>query len=461
MNEQIVMTRVIPAGYPTVAPYHPLAAFPEYPFPGQLGLDFNFVYSGVRRLLYQLRLDQARFDTPAWNPLGEFLKPGMTVVLKPNFVAHRNRGGGDLYAVITHPSVIRAVADYCYIALQGEGRIIVADAPQYDCDWAKLMDITGLPQVADLYGGMMTLLDLRSYWSKGRHLASQLEPLPGDPKGATMVDLGDHSLFAGMDVDRVDRMVGACYWRGDLAGYHSGKRHRYVLSRTVPEADLVISLPKMKTHKKAGVTLNLKNLVGICTDKNCLPHYTLGPPSEGGDQYPDKLWAPHEQALIGLERWMYDHLLARQVPVLDWLHQAIYWLHNHTTRKLGLKVDEHKRALDAGNWYGNDTTWRMVADLYAAFDCVCQGRTFSIVDGVIGGEGNGPLAPDPVLAGLLIGGENLLAVDVFAAHLMGFDPLRLPLYHHFCKLHMFEEHSGLHFRPHPGWVGHVEAAQCV
>jgi uncharacterized protein (DUF362 family) len=381
-------------------------------------------------------IDPARYDPPnaiyaaVWEllqPLNGTIKPGQTIVLKPNLVAHRNRGGGDLYAVITHPSIIQGVADYCYAALQGRGRIIIADAPQYDCDWSKLMDATGLSQVADLYGGVMELLDLRSYWSRGRHLASQLEPLPGDPLGTVWVDLGKESAFADMSTDR---MVGACYWRDELKTYHSDGRHEYALSRTVLEADLVISLPKMKVHKKTGVTLNAKNLVGICTNKNTLPHYRLGPPREGGDQYPDMLLLPMERALIGLERWMYDHLLAPKKRTLEYLHRAIYWLHNHTTRRIGFKVDESKRALDAGNWYGNDTAWRMVADVQAAFDRERKGRTFSIIDGVIGGEGNGPLAPDAIQSGVLIGGEDFAAVDRTAGQLM-------------CQLQ---------FKMHPGWT---------
>ena len=44
---------------------------------------------------------------------------------------------------------------------------------------------------------------------------------------------------------------------------------------------------------------------------------------------------------------------------------------------------------------------------------------------MIGGENNGPLAPDPVAAGVLLAGENLLAVDLVAARLMGFDPLKI------------------------------------
>ena len=64
---------------------------------------------------------------------------------------------------------------------------------------------------------------------------------------------------------------------------------------------------------------------------------------------------------------MYDHLLAPRRKALEYLHRSIYWLHNHTTKLLGLKVDERKRLLDAGNWYGNDSAWRMAVDLMKVF----------------------------------------------------------------------------------------------
>ena len=38
-------------------------------------------------------------------------------------------------------------------------------------------------------------------------------------------------------------------------------------------------MPKLKTHKKCGVTISLKNLVGLNTNKNLLPHHSLGTPS--------------------------------------------------------------------------------------------------------------------------------------------------------------------------------------
>ena len=39
-----------------------------------------------------------------------------------------------------------------------------------------------------------------------------------------------------------------------LGENHSAGRHRYLIAREIIEADLVINLPKLKTHKKSGVT---------------------------------------------------------------------------------------------------------------------------------------------------------------------------------------------------------------
>src|SRR4029450_3442025 len=52
------------------------------------------------------------------------------------------------------------------------------------------------------------------------------------------------------------------------------------------DADVLINLPKFKTHKKVGITCALKNLVGINANKNWLPHHTEGTPDLGGDQLP-------------------------------------------------------------------------------------------------------------------------------------------------------------------------------
>lgn len=303
-----------------------------------------------------------------------------------------------------------------------------------------------------------------------------------------MVDLGGRSAMAGKS--HVEQIYGAVYHRQETIRRHSDGHHEYQVSRTMIEADLFISVPKLKVHKKVGVTLNAKGLVGMATNKNFLVHYTLRPPGAGGDQYPDGLFTPVEAMLIRTERWMYDNLLASKSRALEALHRSIYWLHNHSTKLLGLKVPESKRKLDAGNWHGNDSAWRMTADLTRIlYFADAEGklhsqpprRMFTVIDGIVGGENNGPLTPDPKPSGVLIGSENLLAADIVATRLMGFDPLKLKLYRELLGNPLFDlgvrrledisvlasEASWrdclsnptdpfLDFRPHPGWAGAIE-----
>ena len=105
-----------------------------------------------------------------------------------------------------------------------------------------------------------------------------------------------------------------------------------------------------------------------------------------------------------------------------------------------------------------------------------------MVDGVIAMEGNGPVAGDPVSAGVLVAGDNPVSVDAVSAKLMGFDPSRLPIIH--CnldehelplfrggyeeirtlsnhapwekRLNQWEARDSFSFRPHFGWKGQIE-----
>jgi hypothetical protein len=85
----------------------------------------------------------------------------------------------------------------------------------------------------------------------------------------------------------------------------------------------------------------------------------------------------------------------------------------------------------SGGWHGNDTIWRTVDDLnrivqfYSPTKCAMQAerqrRYFAVVDGIIAMEGNGPLRGTPKATGVILGGEDPLAIDVAAAACMGFD----------------------------------------
>jgi hypothetical protein len=188
-----------------------------------------------------------------------------------------------------------------------------------------------------------------------------------------------------------------------------------------------VNLPKLKTHKKTGLTCSLKNLVGINGDKNWLPHHTHGSPVDGGDEFPDATAsARFERFTKGV-----GHRLALSMP------KAGTWMYRKA-RNVGKRVlGDSTTVVRNGNWQGNDTCWRMALDLnrgllFGNVDGTWREAGYakhyvSIVDGIIGGEGNGPLAPEPVSSRVLIGGASPAAVDAVAARLMGFDPQSLPI----------------------------------
>src|SRR5262249_44725809 len=142
-----------PAGYDTPAPFSPGTAWPEYHHVSErYGQHVSRVYQAVRDSLHLLGLDPERFGSREWNPLGRWIQPGDTVVIKPNFVRHfRETRLEHADCIMTHGSVIRAILDYAYIALRGVGRLIIADAPQNDADFHTIRCIAHLDDIVQFY----------------------------------------------------------------------------------------------------------------------------------------------------------------------------------------------------------------------------------------------------------------------------------------------------------------------
>lgn len=116
------------------------------------------------------------------------------------------------------------------------------------------------------------------------------------------------------------------------------------MSRTVAEADALISVPKLKTHHWTRISASIKNLFGI------VPGIKYGFP----------------------------------------------------------KNTIHLKGIDA-----------FLAEL---LDSLPTPRRFALVDGIVGLQGDGPLFGTPVPSGVLVGGQDLLAVDATCARLMGMEP---------------------------------------
>lgn len=148
--------------------------------------------------------------------MGAFVKPGDRVVLKVNLVFGRDPDK----AVNTHPAVVRAVA---LLALQaGAGSVAVGDSPGYGSAKAAAK-AAGIARVADELG-----IDV-------------IEFTP---------------------VERVDP---------------ARSFPRLELARELLEADVVVNLPKFKTHGQMLLSLAVKNMFGAVPGARKLQwHYRAG-----------------------------------------------------------------------------------------------------------------------------------------------------------------------------------------
>jgi uncharacterized protein (DUF362 family) len=153
---------------------------------------------------------------------------GKCVLLKPNLVEPSN----DAPHVNTHPQFVRAVIE---LFRSWDAReILVAEGQGHCRDTDYVLEQSGL------------------------------EPVLRDAR-ATFVDLNHDDVFAARNAGRLARLDPL--W----------------LPQTLRRADLVVSLPKMKTHHWAGVTLSMKNLFGVMPGvcygwpKNVLHYAGIGP----------------------------------------------------------------------------------------------------------------------------------------------------------------------------------------
>lgn len=143
-------------------------------------------------------------------------------------------------------------------------------------------------------------------------------------------------LFTDLNLDETARVR--------LVSPHSRLRELY-LPKTVLGADLLVSLPKMKTHHWVAATLGLKNLFGV------VPGGVYG-------------WPKNVLHWAGIEESIAD--LNRLVP-----------------------------------------------------------RRFTIVDGIVAMQGNGPIQGNAKAAGVVVAGSDAVAVDATCCRLMGIDPERV------------------------------------
>jgi hypothetical protein len=240
-------------------------------------------------------------------------------------------------------------------------------------------------------------------------------------EGGVTVDFSAYSTLLDIDSEAVMYRV-SDYDPARTEAFHGNRRHRYVINREILESDVIFSVPKLKTHEKVGITCTVKGCVGTVGHKDSLAHHRAGAPGQQGDEYPTQSWL--QSLLSRCHEEIYRDGGVRGTP----LKQALDVNIRRLTRRLGLT--------HFGAWHGNDTTWRMAVDLARIVQFVdSQGNVqqnptrkhLALIDGIVGGEGEGPLSPQPVESGALILADNIAEADMMAAIVMGFDPRKLPI----------------------------------
>src|ERR1700693_1169364 len=152
---------------------------------------------------------QAELVEPMIEALREFDLPirGKTILLKPNFV-----GPDPQNQINTHPAVVAAARE-SFLKLGAE-RVLLGDGPALDRDTEGI--------------------------AESMHLRDYVGPLT--------------KCFVDLNADTPRKTL--------LRTNASTLKHLY-FPETVLGADLVFSMPRMKTHHWAGVTLSLKNMFGV------------------------------------------------------------------------------------------------------------------------------------------------------------------------------------------------------
>jgi uncharacterized protein (DUF362 family) len=215
---------------------------------------------------------------------------GKTILLKPNLVEFDPHG-----VINTNPLVIEAAID-CFRTL-GARQVLVAEGPGHRRDNEYLLTASGIYGVIKEH--RVPYVDLNSDDVRATRLLSSFTKL-----------------------------------------------EQLYLPETLYNADLLVSMPKLKTHHWAGVTLSLKNMFGVVPGS-----------------------------------------------VYGWPKNILHWQGIHNS----------------------------ILDINSSLPV----RQFAIVDGIVGMEGNGPLQGQAIDSGVLIFGEDLVAVDATAARLMKIEPKKI------------------------------------
>lgn len=353
------------------------------------------------------------------NPLKGIVNLGDKVVIKPNFCHEAH------YPLpITHPAVLEPIIQACVNS--GAKKITIAEGPMN-------------PSTGEIiFGSKFTDMERIVSAYREKYPMVEINYVDTNKDDFTWVYLGEKSHFYPVFIDGIDlyhpgftSLQNSCiFYAIDSKGFcpEGFKVGLYAISNTYLEADVFIGVPKIKTHGMSGITIALKNLMGInrSTTKDMLLR-------QGRERYL-KMGESHIKDV--------PHFDGRTLEVIKVKAQ----FEKMEKQEASIPKDELERLRKTTNWNAiqqNDVFWRSLADLHLIINYVdrngklkpdLQRRTFHIVDGIIGMEGPGPVCDQPYPTGAIVAGRNPVEVDMVCATIMGWIPERINIVRNLSKL---------------------------
>lgn len=380
--------------------------------------DFSTISSLIHDALIQGGLGQV----DAHIPFLDIVEPGMTVLLKPNFVYHENHSGTGMECMTTQNQFILAVLKE--INPTKPRNIIIGDAPIQSSDWNCLVTPGFIQDAKKICGDVnVEFRDFRQTIIKNHNLINGIEKSLRKNSDYLEFDLKKESLLEPIS-DQYRQFRCTSYNPHKILESHSEGVHKYSISREIFDADIFLNLPKLKTHRKAGITAALKNVVGLIGDKSTLPHHRVGGSLLHGDCY-QGLGVFKRLAELSIDS------ANRKIGTpgyTKWMRITDRFLKLH--RMTGSTPDIE------GCWYGNNTLWRMVLDLnrimlYGTANGEMkdfpQRKIWSLTDAMICGEAEGPLSPTPKYVGAVTFSDSSSYADLVHAALFKLDPSKISI----------------------------------
>lgn len=384
----------------------------KYPYDQQLQLD---------ELIRQVMLSGLGVDS--LSEVKKRLPDHPRIFVKPNWVYDKPSRKKDNYnSMVTHKSVVLSVVSFLE-ELQPK-QIILGDSPVQECVFENIVDTDYREAIQNRTNAEVKIIDLSKFSLSANREIKYGKVENRDSSSYLLFDLKDKSYLEPVSSGINRFQIPNCD-SGELRKHHYKGRHEYLLYRDIFDIDLIVNLPKLKMHRKAGYTAAVKNFVGCVGDKTYLPHHRLGGTILGGDSYPGlhPLRLFRELCLNNRDHQIPDvQMFEKWNKYAQLFSKADRWM---------TKIFHNNRHIFEGAWSGNDTVWRMALDIFKIIECgdkhgqiheKPQREIWTLVDAVICGEGNGPLNPDPFNLGMIFFSTSAKALDLVLGQLIGYSP---------------------------------------